>query len=103
MMLQANCDSRDAVARVWSQFEETLRRVSLRMTDDEDERDDLLQAALMELWLADPTRFDVRDRGERRYLRRILVNTMWRVWKEERSFEHMHHPDAAELVEELLL
>ena len=60
------------------------------MTDDHDEQKELLQEALVELWLTDPTRFDLRDDGERRYLRRRLVNKMWNVWNAQRAFERMH-------------
>ena len=84
-------DSGYAVERVWETYAVTLRRAVQRMTDDPDEQKDLLQEALVELWLTDPTRFDLRDRGERRYLRRVMVNRMWRVWRAERAFERAHH------------
>jgi DNA-directed RNA polymerase specialized sigma24 family protein len=40
-----------------------------------------VQEALVELWMIDPTRFDLRERKELNYLRRMLVNRMWDVWR----------------------
>lgn len=35
------------------------------------------------LWETDPTRFDLEDQEDLRYLCRILANRMWQVWKAE--------------------
>jgi hypothetical protein len=35
---------------------------------------------MIELWKADPTRYDLRDRDDADYLTRILTNRMWHVW-----------------------
>ena len=78
-------DAQRAVARVWGEMEAELRRVAQRLTENRDEQDDLLQEALVELWRTDPTRYDLRRRNERRFLRRVLVNRMWKVWKAERA------------------
>ncbi len=78
-------DAQRAVSRVWGEMEAELRRVAQRLTENRDEQDDLLQEALVELWRTDPTRYDLRRRNERRFLRRVLVNRMWKVWKAERA------------------
>ena len=51
-----------------------------RMTKDLDEQEDLMQEALIALWKADPTRYDVHDGRDMGYLRRIMVNRMKRVY-----------------------
>lgn len=76
-------DSSLAVAATWPRYVRTLTQVARRMTRDADEQADLLQEALVELWKTDPTRFDLRDPREVRYLKRILVSRMWRVWGAE--------------------
>ena len=82
-------DARRAVSRVWSEMEVPLRRVAQRLTENRDEQDDLLQEALVELWRTDPTRYDLRQRNEQRFLRRVLVNRMWKVWKAERDRSYL--------------
>lgn len=64
----------------------SLRPVARRLTEDVEERKDLLQEALVELWAIDPTRFDLREASEIEYLRRMLVNRMWDVWRKERQW-----------------
>lgn len=78
-------DAQRSVSRLWGEMEAELRRVAQRLTENRDEQDDLLQEALVELWRTDPTRYDLRRRNERRFLRRVLVNRMWKVWKAERA------------------
>lgn len=70
-------DSSLAVDPAWSELAPSLRRVARRMTSARDEQDDLLQEALVALWVIDPTRFDLREPAELAYLRRMLVNRMW--------------------------
>ncbi len=60
-----------------------LRRTARRLTADPDLRDDLVQEARIRLWETDPTRFDLEDQEDLRYLCRILTNRMWQVWKAE--------------------
>jgi DNA-directed RNA polymerase specialized sigma24 family protein len=72
-------DATRAVARAWPRFAPLLERLAAHSTPSEDEAEDLVQEAWIQLWQTDPTRFDLRDPREFRYLRRILVNRMWRV------------------------
>ena len=79
----ATADSRMAVEQVLVALEPGLRRTARRLTDDPDLRDDLVQEARICLWETDPTRFDLEDQEDLRYLCRILTNRMWQVWKAE--------------------
>jgi DNA-directed RNA polymerase specialized sigma24 family protein len=81
-------DSNLAIAQVWAQLEQSLTGAALRMTKEWEEQEDLLQEALVELWMIDPTRFDLRDRADMAYLRRLLINRMWDVWRKERRALH---------------
>ena len=69
-----------ALGAAWPVFERTIKRVAHRMTEDPDQRDDLIQSAMVELWEIDPTRYVFRDAKEVGYVREILVNRMLRVW-----------------------
>ena len=85
---EATCllgDSGRAVEWAWSRIEWSLRLSVRRITENSDDQQDLLQEALVELWVIDPTRFDLRDRDNLEYLRRMLVNRMWDVWRSEMS------------------
>lgn len=75
-----NGDASLAVERTWPLFESSLRERARRMTRCVDDQNDLVQEALIELWSADPTRYDLEDPREVAYLRRILVNRMLDVW-----------------------
>ena len=70
----------DAVEHAWRNFAFSIELIAGNMTDDEDMRDDLVQEAMIRLWKTDPTRFDLRDRVDVRYLHKILVHRMWDVW-----------------------
>ena len=72
-------DSSRRVTKAWSVMEPSLRRTAERMTPECDEQDDLLQEALIQLWICDPTRFDLRNADDRFYLKRVLVNRMWQA------------------------
>ncbi len=74
-------DSGRAVEAMWPGMEVSLLPAARRITEDRDQQDDLVQEALVELWMIDPTRFDLRERKELNYLRRMLVNRMWDVWR----------------------
>lgn len=54
------------------------------MTKDSTEQEELLQEAFVELWIIDPTRFDLRERADLAYVRRLLMNGMWDVCRKER-------------------
>ncbi len=79
----ATADSRLAVEQMLVALEPGLRRTARRLTPDADLREDLLQEARICLWETDPTRFDLEDQEDLRYLCRILTNRMWQVWKAE--------------------
>ena len=76
-------DSGRTVARAWDVLRPTLRPLAQRITQDADEEDDLMQEALIELWLIDPSRFDLRAADDCHYLRRMLANRMWSVQRGE--------------------
>jgi DNA-directed RNA polymerase specialized sigma24 family protein len=78
-----------AVEWAWDLIKRSLRPATHRITDDVDERKDLLQEALVELWAIDPTRFDLREPKEVAYLRRMLINRMWDVWRSERQWREV--------------
>ncbi len=63
--------------------EPALLSAARRLTSNRDLRDDLVQEARIYLWRMDPTRFDLRDGEELRYVRRELLARMWRVWRAE--------------------
>ena len=69
-----------ALGVAWPVFARTIKRVAHKITKDPDQRDDLIQSAMVELWEIDPTRFVFRDAKEVGYVREILVNRMLRVW-----------------------
>ena len=69
-----------ALGVAWPVFERTIKRVAHNITQDPDERDDLIQSAMVELWEIDPTRYLFASATEVGYVREILVNRMLRVW-----------------------
>ena len=73
-------DSRLAVDSAWETFRPSIRACAQQMTKERDEQQDLEQEAMIALWKADPTRYDLGDPGDAEYLRRILINRMWHVW-----------------------
>ena len=72
-----------ALLDVWRDLEPRMRRVALRFAEDPDQVDDLVQEALIELWLIDPSRFLLHDPRDAAYLRRMLVRRMWDVQRAE--------------------
>lgn len=79
----ATADSQLAVDLALVALEPGLRRTARRLTADADLREDLVQEARIRLWETDPTRLDLEDQEDLRYLCRILTNRMWQVWKAE--------------------
>ncbi|MDB4913051.1 MAG: hypothetical protein JWM95_695 [Gemmatimonadetes bacterium] len=61
-------------------LERTIRRVAHSMTPDADHRDDLIQAAWVELWEGDVTRYILANPGDFGFVREILINKMTKVW-----------------------
>jgi DNA-directed RNA polymerase specialized sigma24 family protein len=78
-------DASRAWESAWPLYEPLLTRLAKRLTDDQDQREDLLHEAMIKLWKTDPTRFDFREKKEVRYLQKILVHRMWKVWSVERK------------------
>lgn len=78
--LPAMGDSQMAVELAWGVLRRSLEKRARRITLDEDHQNDLIQDAMIKLWNLDPTRFDLRRRKERTYLRRLLGNRMLAVW-----------------------
>lgn len=70
-------DARDAVALALAAIEPALRRAVRRVTTNLDLADDLLQEARICLWEMDPTRYDLQNAGDLRYVCRALSNRMW--------------------------
>ena len=70
-------DAGRAVEHALAAIEPALRRAVRRMTTDHDLGDDLLQEARIRLWELDPTRFDLQNAEDLRYVCRALINRMW--------------------------
>jgi len=64
-------------------IERPLRKRVQRLTTDADLQEDWLQEARISLWEIDPTRFDLHDKEERRYLRKMLLRRIWKLWEKE--------------------
>lgn len=79
----ATGDAGLAVADALAKVEARLQRKARRMTRDEDLYQDLVQEGMIRLWELDPTRFDLSDSRETRYLVRAAVNRMWDVFFSE--------------------
>jgi DNA-directed RNA polymerase specialized sigma24 family protein len=77
-------DASLAVGSAWPVVAPTVTRFAERLTEDPDDRKDLVQEAMIELWKADPTRYDLRDPDDVDYLTRILTNRMRDVWGGDR-------------------
>ena len=77
------CIAERGVERALAAVEPALWSAARRLTGNRDLRDDLVQEARIHLWRMDPSRFDLRDGEELRYVRRELLARMWRVWRAE--------------------
>jgi DNA-directed RNA polymerase specialized sigma24 family protein len=93
-------DARLAWESAWPLFARSLTYLAKKLTDDLDAREDLLQVAKIALFVADPTRYDLRDPLDVRYLRQILKHRMWKYWRRERKQLRAREetPDEMELV-----
>jgi len=78
-----------AMEAMWADAKPILRRLARTMTDDVDLQKDMLQEALILLWELDPTRFDPRKPGARRYLTKMMINQMRIVVRRELSRPRM--------------
>ncbi len=74
-----------ALIDAWHDMEPRMRRVALRFAEDEDHADDLIQEALIELWLIDSSRFALDDPRDAAYLRRMLLRRMRDVRRADAS------------------
>lgn len=79
----ATGDSGSAVELALAALEPALRRAARRLTRDADLLDDLIQEARICLWELDPTRFDLTNTSDLRYVCRALINRMWAGWRAE--------------------
>lgn len=75
----ATGDAMQAFARVWRHVQSAVERYARDLTDDRDEREDLIQEARVELWRIDASRCDLRSAKDLQYLRRALKNRMRRA------------------------
>lgn len=76
-------DSRLAFERAWPIFERGVRFKARRITKEPHMQKDLIQEAMITLWKADPTRYNLKRRDARGYVRQMLKNRMLNVWRAE--------------------
>ena len=67
-----------AQARIWRHVQPGVERHAHILARDRDERDELIQAARLELWRIDPSRCDVTNRDDVAYLREMPKHNMSR-------------------------
>ena len=79
----ATADSGRAVKQALAALEPAVRRAAQRLTRDADLIEDLIQEARICLWELDPTRFDLTNTSDLRYVCRALINRMWAGWRAE--------------------
>ena len=80
-------DGMRALGEYWPKLERTIRRIAFAITPDEDDREDLIQSAMMEFWQLEPARYNLSNPQEFCYLREILVHRMWNVWGKDQGGE----------------
>jgi DNA-directed RNA polymerase specialized sigma24 family protein len=80
-----------SVERAWAVVQPAVACVARELASSVDEQEDLRQEALIRLWQVDPSRFDLRDREEVRYLRRVAINRMRDVWRGRRPYGVVMH------------
>ncbi len=78
-------ESVQAFASAWRIVEKSMTAFASRVSDSRADQEDLLQEARMGLWMADPTRYDLRSKEDVAYLHRVLICRMWDAWGEERG------------------
>ncbi len=72
----ATANSSSAMERALVTLNPALWRAARRLTRDADLLDDLIQEARICLWELDPTRFDLGNSADLRYVCRALINRM---------------------------
>ncbi len=75
-----------AFGNSWAVLAPSLTRFARLMTHNKQDRNDLLQDTMVELWNLDPTRYDFNEPADVGYLRRCLILRMWAVWGDTRDF-----------------
>lgn len=81
---------------VWPSFESSIEKFARRLACHLDDREDLVQEAMITLWMCDPTAYDFLDPRDMAYLRRAMVNRMCDVWGRKR--EHFEARNATPVV-----
>lgn len=76
-------DTARALEGALASLEPNLKRFARRLTADADLADDLVQEARIRLWELDPTRFDLTERDQLRYVCRTLFNAVLAAAKRE--------------------
>ena len=69
-------DAMQSYSRIWRHVQVAVERHADWLANDRDEREELVQAARLELWRIDPSRCDVTNREDVNYLRAILRKRM---------------------------
>ena len=67
----------------WPLFESRIERYAWRLSDEHDEREDLVQEAMITLWKCDPSAFDFLDPDDVGYLRRAMLNRMRNAYRKK--------------------
>jgi len=75
----ATGDVMQSYGHVWRRVELAVERCARSLTEDRDERDDLIQEARVELWRIDPSRCNPQSADDVRYLARVLMRHMRKV------------------------
>ena len=70
---------------VWPTFEPAVEALAYAITPDRDDREDLVQEAMITLWKSNPSCYDFMDRRDIAYVKRMLINRMIDVWGRHRS------------------
>ena len=78
---------------VWPSFERGIEEFARRLALEVDDREDLVQEAMITLWKSDPTAYDFLDSADLAYLRRTMVRRMCDTWGRKR--EHFEARNAA--------
>ncbi len=71
---------------VWPSFESRIEAFARRLAHHLDDREDLVQEAMITLWKCDPTAYDFLDPKDMAYLRRAMVHRMCDVWGRNRQY-----------------
>ena len=73
------------IALLWPSFQHSIERYAERLSPDADDRDDLIQVAMIALWRSDPTAYDFLIPDDVAFLRRVMKHRMLDVWGRHRT------------------